>query len=75
VIPRSSTVTATSGGVVRRVTVPAGGTAVLRIPLHATGARCVVRFRATPVAVPAAVEPGSTDTRVLGIRFLAARVR
>jgi hypothetical protein len=74
-IPRSSTVTATSGGVVRRVTVPAGGTAVLRIPLHATGARCVVRFRATPVAVPAAVEPGSTDTRVLGIRFLAARVR
>lgn len=74
-IRHDSTVTATSGGVVRRVTVPAGGTAVLRIPLRATNARCVVRFHTTPVAVPAAVEPGSTDTRVLGIRFLDARVR
>jgi hypothetical protein len=74
-IPRSSTVTATAGGITRSVTVPAGGTAVLRVPLHATASRCVVRFRTTPVAVPAAVEPGSTDTRVLGIRFLAARVR
>ena len=47
----------------------------LRIPLHAEGSRCVVRFRISPVAQPAVVQPGSTDTRVLGLRFLDLRVR
>ncbi|HLK45497.1 MAG TPA: glycosyltransferase family 39 protein [Acidimicrobiales bacterium] len=47
----------------------------LSIPLRAVGSRCVVRFRISPVAVPAAVEAGSTDTRVLGLRFSGLAVR
>ena len=45
------------------------------IPLHAEGARCVVHFGISPVAVPAEAQPGSTDTRVLGLRFLDFTVR
>jgi hypothetical protein len=47
----------------------------LTIPLHAEGSRCVVHFHVSPVAVPAEVQPGSTDTRVLGLRFLALTVK
>jgi hypothetical protein len=47
----------------------------LIIPLHAEGSRCVVHFAVAPVAVPAAVQPGSLDTRVLGLRFLDFTVR
>lgn len=47
----------------------------LVIPLHADGSRCVVHFRISPVAVPAEVQPGSTDTRVLGLHFFAFTVR
>ena len=47
----------------------------LIIPLHAEGSRCVVHFRVSPVAVPAEVQPGSTDTRVLGLHFFAFTVR
>jgi hypothetical protein len=47
----------------------------LTVPLHPVGSRCVVRFRVAPVAVPARVQPGSTDTRALGLRFLDFTVR
>jgi hypothetical protein len=47
----------------------------LIIPLHAEGSRCVVNFRISPVAVPAQVQPGSTDTRVLGLHFFDFTVR
>jgi hypothetical protein len=47
----------------------------LIIPLHAKGSRCVVNFRISPVAVPAQVQPGSTDTRVLGLHFFDFTVR
>jgi hypothetical protein len=47
----------------------------LTIPLHAEGSRCVVHFRVSPVAVPAEVQPGSTDTRVLGLHFFAFTVK
>ena len=70
-----STVVAGSGGWSQTFTVPFRHTATLRIPLHADGSRCVTRFQIAPVAQPAAVEPGSTDTRVLGLRFLDLRVR
>jgi hypothetical protein len=72
-IRSDSTVVATSGGRSKTFTVPYGRTATLRIPLHAEGSRCVTRFRVSPVAQPAAVEAASTDTRVLGIRFLELR--
>jgi hypothetical protein len=55
--------------------VPYGHTSTLRIPLHADGSRCVTRFQFAPLAQPAAVEPGATDTRILGLRFLDLRVR
>ena len=47
----------------------------LTIRLHAEGSRCVVHFRVSPVAVPAEVQPGSTDTRVLGLHFFDFTVR
>jgi hypothetical protein len=34
-----------------------------------------VNFRISPVAVPAQVQPGSTDTRVLGLHFFDFTVR
>jgi hypothetical protein len=70
-----STVTATSGGTTRSFTVPFGQTRTIRVPLTPTGSRCVVRFAVAPVAQPAVVEPPSTDTRVLGLRFLDFAVR
>ncbi|HEX4777087.1 MAG TPA: hypothetical protein VFW74_09970, partial [Acidimicrobiia bacterium] len=74
-IRTESIVTTTSGS--RRVTyvVPYGATRTVAIPLTPVDGRCVVRFSILPVAQPAAVEQGSTDTRVLGIRFLRLQVR
>jgi hypothetical protein len=47
----------------------------LTIPLHAEGSRCVVHFHVSPVGVPAEMQPGSTDTRVLGLHFFAFTVK
>jgi hypothetical protein len=74
-IKSDSTVVAAAGASAKTFTIPYNHTATLRIPLHAEGARCVVRFRIAPVAQPAGVQPGSTDTRILGLRFLDLRVR
>jgi hypothetical protein len=74
-IRADSTVTATSGGMTRTFTIPYGHQRTLRIPLVPTGSRCVVHFAVAPVAQPAVVEPPSTDTRVLGLRFLSFSVR
>jgi hypothetical protein len=52
-----------------------GETKTLRMPLHATGSRCVVRFRIATGVQPSTVDPGSADTRVLGLRFLDFTVR
>ena len=52
-----------------------GATRTFRIPLHPVGSRCVVHFDVAPVAQPSSVEPGSTDTRLVGIRFLGFAVR
>ena len=48
----------------------------MRVPL-ARGAHgaCTVRFRVLRTRVPARVEPGSTDTRRLGIRFLGFQMQ
>jgi hypothetical protein len=74
-IKTDTTVVATTGGVSKTFTVPFKHTRTLRIPLQADGSRCVTQFRIAPVAQPAAVQPNSTDTRILGIRFLDLRVR
>jgi Dolichyl-phosphate-mannose-protein mannosyltransferase len=74
-IRTESVVTATSGGRRFELRVPHGATRTLSVPLTPVDGRCVVRFSILPVAQPAAVEPGSTDTRVLGIRFLRLETR
>jgi hypothetical protein len=70
-IPGPSTVTVDGG----RFRVLPNIERTLTIPLHPVGARCAVHFRISPVAVPAEVEPGSTDTRVLGLHFVDLSVR
>jgi hypothetical protein len=64
-------VLATESGVeVGRVTVPTIGTSLLRVPLHSTGGRCVVRFTVSRTAVPVLATNGqNADTRVLGVHF------
>jgi len=74
-IRTDTTVVASAGGASSTFVVPYKHTATLRIPLHASGTRCVTRFEISPVAQPAAVEPNSTDTRILGLRFIDVRVR
>jgi hypothetical protein len=74
-IQADSTVTATSGGTTRSFTIPHGRPRTIRVPLTPMGSRCVVRFGVAPVAQPAVVEPASTDTRVLGLRFLEFAVK
>jgi hypothetical protein len=59
----------------RRFVVPAGQERTIRVPLRRQGSRCVVRFSVSPVAQPAVVQQGSTDTRLLGLRFLDFKVR
>jgi hypothetical protein len=55
--------------------VPHGATRTLRIPLHPSAGRCVVRFAMSPAVQPSSVEAGATDTRLLGLRFLDFTVR
>ncbi len=73
-IRTESTVTATSGGRQSTFIVPYAATRTVSIPLQPVDGRCVVHFGVLPVAQPAVVEPGSTDTRVLGIRFLRVEI-
>jgi hypothetical protein len=54
---------------VASASVPVIGKTVLRVPLHPVGHRCVVRFKVRHTAVPAIIQPPSTDTRVLGTHF------
>jgi hypothetical protein len=39
------------------------------VPLRPRDGVCRVTFTVSPTAVPALVQPGSADTRVLGARF------
>jgi hypothetical protein len=71
----NSRLTATSGAKQQSFVIPYGHSRTVRIPLVPTGSRCDVHFAITPVAQPATVEPPSTDTRVLGLRFLDFSVR
>jgi hypothetical protein len=72
---RPQTVVARSAGRTVRTTVdPRAKPATLEVPLaRGRGGVCRVRFSVTPTAVPARIQPGSTDTRVLGVHFLAFR--
>ena len=74
-IRTESAVTATTGGKQVTYVIPYGGTRTVTIPLRPAGGRCIVRFSVTPVAQPAVVEPGSTDTRVLGVHVARLQVR
>jgi hypothetical protein len=71
---RPSTVAASSDAADVVARVGSGRTRTFAVPLAARHGRCVVRFRVSPLAVPAQVEPGNSDTRVLGIRFLSFAV-
>jgi hypothetical protein len=55
----------------RSVTFAPSESADFTVPLHPRDGVCRAVFTVTPTAVPARVRPGSTDTRVLGARFLA----
>jgi hypothetical protein len=61
--------TVRAGG--RSVTVRPSGTAALTVPLRPNDGICRAVFTVTPTAVPALTRPGSTDSRVLGARFVA----
>jgi Dolichyl-phosphate-mannose-protein mannosyltransferase len=67
-LPDGSTVTASTG---QHVRVLPNEIATLRVPLTAVGQTCSARFVVTPTAVPSAVIPGSTDSRVLGVHVNA----
>jgi len=72
---RPQTVVARSAGRVVRVLVdPRAKPATLEVPLtRGPGDVCRVRFAVTPTAIPARIQRGSKDTRVLGVHFLAFR--
>jgi hypothetical protein len=71
---RRQTVTARSGARSFSITFAPTKTVSLRVPLYPNAAgSCRVVFTVTPTAVPATAEPGSTDTRLLGARFLSFR--
>jgi glycosyltransferase involved in cell wall biosynthesis len=71
---KRQTVSAVSGANHREVTFAPSKTATLRLPLQArSDGTCRATFSVTPTAIPAVVERPSTDTRVLGARFLAFR--
>jgi len=66
-------VTATENGrVVGRVRIAPGAQPTLQVPLRPgrTGT-CTVRFTASQVRVPARVQPGSTDSRLLAAHYYA----
>lgn len=61
----------TAGGIVRVAHVAPTGEATLTVPLRrGAGGTCRVVFTVAHTAIPARVEPGSTDTRLLGAHFL-----
>jgi hypothetical protein len=64
---RSQTVSSSG----RRVTFSPSSSGQLTVPLRPREGVCRAVFTVAPTAVPALAEPGSTDTRVLGARFLA----
>jgi hypothetical protein len=72
---RSQIVVARSSGhIVRAIVDPRAKPATLEVPLaRGPGGVCRVRFAVTPTAVPARIQRGSKDTRVLGVHFLAFR--
>jgi glycosyltransferase involved in cell wall biosynthesis len=71
---KPQTVTGVSGSKSVSVSFAPTTTATLRLPLAAgVDGTCQATFNVRPTAVPAVVEHGSTDTRVLGARFLAFR--
>ncbi len=72
---RPQTVVARSAGRAVRVLVdPRAKPATLEVPLsRGPGGVCRVRFAVMPTAVPARIQHGSKDTRVLGVHFLAFR--
>jgi hypothetical protein len=55
----------------RHVTFSRSGSGELTVPLRPRTGVCRAVFTVAPTAIPALVEPGSTDTRTLGARFLA----
>jgi hypothetical protein len=57
----------------RSVTFAPGDTASLSVPLRPRNGLCRVVFTVTRTAVPALVQRGNRDTRVLGAHFLAFR--
>jgi len=66
-----TTVAASTGP---KVSVPGfGPPTVLTAPLRPRGGTCRVVFTMKPTAIPAAVIPGNTDSRVLGAHFLSFR--
>jgi hypothetical protein len=65
--------TVTGGG--RSVTFDPGDVGRLTVPLKPRNGVCRVTFTVSPTAVPALVEPGSTDARRLGARFVEFRYR
>jgi len=64
-----------NGAPVAAVRVPPNAEATMHVPLTRGAAdTCTVSFRIPVTRVPQKVEPGSTDTRHLGIRFLGFSV-
>jgi hypothetical protein len=64
------------GRTVGRTSVQPRRTTVLNVPLLPTpGGTCDVVFHVSPTRVPAMVQPGATDPRALGVRFLSVDVR
>jgi hypothetical protein len=60
--------TVTAAG--RSVSFSPGDVRRLTVPLRPRDGVCRVTFTVSPTAVPALVQPGSADTRVLGARFI-----
>jgi glycosyltransferase involved in cell wall biosynthesis len=71
---KPQTVTARSGGKSVSVTFSPNTTAALAVPLRRSSVgTCRVAFTVSHTAVPALIEPGNRDARVLGARFLEFR--
>jgi Dolichyl-phosphate-mannose-protein mannosyltransferase len=71
---RRQTVSARSGTKSVAVTFKPTATAVLSVPLRRGGdGTCQAVFSVSPTEIPAVVEQGNPDTRVLGARFLSFR--
>jgi hypothetical protein len=66
--PQTVTAAPAAGRIVR-VRVEPNEPAELRIPLPDRLETCVVKFRVSPTAVPAELDPRSGDDRVLGVHF------